>query len=454
MNPEAAKYEKLWGEHGIYRAVAPGEQLAQHFLEIARPAPSALVYDLGCGTGRGAARIGEKCRVVGFDFAANCLDPDIEIEFRQHDLTKPLDCECADFAFCTDVMEHIPPEDVDRVLTHILMAARRVYLNISTVDDVCGELIGEPLHLTVKDPFWWHEKLESLGFKVAWSHYNDASVTLYGTAWATGEDFEEVSKLNCEHQQVIDNIKANLGLRLREIVPHAKQDTTVMLLAGGPSLSDYEQEIIERGRAGEPIVTVNGCYGWLLERGVKPAAQVMIDARGWNKRFITRTVDTCQYFMGSQCDHELVASLPPEQTWLWHSGQSDLVKQAVTEWAEANGGRHEWYPVAGASTVVSRAITLLAMLGYRKIEVFGWDSCLRDSVHHAYDQPENDAKGAVEVEVGGKVFMCHPWMLVQASEFQKCVRHIWSQLPDLELAVRGDGLIATMLNLAGDDNGS
>jgi hypothetical protein len=179
----------------------------------------------------------------------------------------------------------------------------------------------------------------------------------------------------------------------------------------------------------------------------------VVDARDWNKRFITRHVDTCQYLMGSQCDHALVASLPPEQTWLWHSGQSELVKQAVGEWAEAQGGRHEWFPVAGASTVMTRAITLLAMLGYRKLTIYGWDSCLRGNAHHAYAQPENDGGGVVPVTVGGREFQCHPWMLVQASEVPKLIRHVWSAVPDLVLNVRGDGLIAAILETAGGRNG-
>ena len=454
MNVEQAKYEALWSKFPQYRASAPGEHLAAHFLQVASPGRDALVYDFGCGTGRGAALIGEHCRVVGFDFAAGCLDPGIDIEFRQHDLTEPVPGPVADYGYCTDVLEHIAPEDVDRVLVNILAAARRVYLNVSTVEDRMGALIGEPLHLTVKDPFWWHERLVELGFRVSSSWYGEESATFYGSAWATGEDFEDRSELNCAQELVVANIKRNLGLGLREIVPHKVQpDTVVHLLAGGPSLVDHEAEILEVGRRGEPIVCVNGTYNWLLDRGIKPAAMVMVDARDWNRRFVERHVDTCQYLIGSQCDHELVASLPRGQTWLWHSGQSELVKRAVGEWAEEHGGRHEWYPVAGASTVMTRAVTLLAMLGYRRIQVFGWDSCLRGDAHHAYAQPENDSRGVVEVTVGGRGFACHPWMLVQASEVQKVVRHIWAAVPDLEISVRGDGLIAAILQTAGESNG-
>lgn len=446
----SALYEKVW-QHEAYRRFAPGEWRADHFCELAKP--SGKVIDFGCGTGRGATRIAALtgCEVLGLDFARNCLDEGVGIELRQHDLRDPISGPPADFGYCTDVMEHIAPEDVDRVITNIISAARKVYFNISTVPDALGVLVGEPLHLTVESPYWWHDKLSSLGFRVDWSTSDDASVTLYGSGWANGADFEELSKLNVAEEKALANIKRNLDLRLLEVAPHEVQDTEVWLLAGGPSLGDYEAEIVEAGRNGVPMVTVNGTYGWLLDRGIKPAAQVMVDARESNRKFITRHVDTCKYLIGSQCDHELVASLPREQTLLWHSGQSELVKRAVDEWA--GDAKYQWWPVAGASTVISRAITLLAMLGFRKIQVFGWDSCLRDDKHHAYEQPENDQRGTVEIAVGNRKFRCHPWMIVQAAEFPKLVRHVWSAVPDLELNIRGDGLIAAMLEEAGARNG-
>jgi hypothetical protein len=346
-------------------------------------------------------------------------------------------------------MEHIPPEDVDAVLTNIGCAAKRVFFAISTQDDVCGALIGEPLHLTVKSPFWWHSRLKKLGFRIDWSDYTDDIVRVWCSAYLNGQDMSDMSGINVEHDVIRANVKANLSLGLQEIAPHkVNPDRTVYLLAGGPSLADYEEHLIDAGRDGKPIVTCNGTYNWLLERGIKPAAQVMVDARTFNKRFVTPVVDTCRYLISSQCDHEVLKSLPPEQTWLWHSGDSELVKDALREVAEETGVRREYFPVHGGSTVVFRALILLAMLGYRKVEVFGWDSCLRDDAHHAYSQPENDQTHVVDVTVGDRTFRCHPWMVVQANEFQKVVRFILGQIPDFKLCVRGDGLISHILKHA------
>lgn len=448
MNTEQSKYERLWGEFGQYRAVAPGEHWADQFIATAKPTSGSTVIDFGCGTGRGALRIRQLtgATVHALDFTANCLDADVKpwlgeaFTFTQHDITKPIALR-ADYGFCTDVLEHIPPQDVDAVLRNIGIACRHLYLNISTVDDAMGALIGEPLHLTVEPAVWWHSKLEELGFRIDRSQDHGECVTFYVSAYLNANDIGEMAQINVEEERIRSNIRANLSLNLREIEIFKPQpDQVVYLLAGGPSLADSESEIIEAGRAGTPIVTVNGTYGWLLDRGIKPAAQVMVDGRAFNKRFVDRHVDTCKYLISSQCDHELVKSLPPEQTWLWHSANSDLVKDELE-------GR-SWHPVSGGTTVITRAIVLLAMLGFRKVEIFGLDSCLRDTAHHAYDQPENDSNLVLDVKVGDRTFKCHGWMVLQAEDFQNIIRYVLGVIPDFEMIVHGDGLISHMLDTA------
>ena len=457
MIAEQSKYEAVWA-HDAYRRVAPGEHHVQRFIELARPQHHHVLCDFGCGTGRGAFALAAltDVSVLAVDFAANCLDADVRaalserFRFRQHDLNTPLG-EKVDFGYCTDVLEHLPESSVDTVLRNIFVAAHKVYLAISTVDDVMGALIGEPLHLTVRDPFWWHDRLTSLGIRIDWSTYDDHTVCFWASAYANGEDFSDRGKLNVEESRLRDNIRANLALGLNEIAPHQVQpDTTIYLLAGGPSLNDFETQIVASGKSGTPIVTVNGTYNWLLDRGIRPAAQVMVDSREFNARFVSRHVDTCKYLISSQCDPEFVRTLPREQTLLWHSGDSTVCESTIREYDEEHGIKREFYPVHGGSTVISRAITLLAMLGFRRIEIFGWDSCLKDDDHHAYAQPENDSRSIYTIRVGGRSFKCHGWMVVQANELTKLVKHIWGHLPDLDLIVHGDGLIAHMLNHSAD----
>ena len=65
-----------------------------------------------------------------------------------------------------------------------------------------------------------------------------------------------------------------------------------------------------------------------------------------------------------------------------------------------------------------------------------------DGAHHAYEQPENDGQPLFPVTCGGRVYLCAPWMLAQATEFIGIVKFMGDLV---ELSVHGDGLIAGII---------
>lgn len=166
---EEEKYRKMW-ELPAYRDMSPGELCAAKFVDLVKPKPTYRIIDYGCGTGRGSLKLREftECEVVQVDFVDNSRDEAAQdFLFYKCDLTEKIPV-LGDYGFCTDVMEHIPPENVDAVITNILDSSPLVFFQISTIPDNMGALIGQQLHLTVKPHEWWKSKFEDMGYSVEW----------------------------------------------------------------------------------------------------------------------------------------------------------------------------------------------------------------------------------------------------------------------------------------------
>jgi hypothetical protein len=160
---EKEKYERLWSLPD-YRIHAPGEDEAEAFLTLANPRIGDSVLDFGCGTGRAALRLHVAgLRVVLVDFAPNCRDPGAaHLPFFELDLTEPMALR-ADYGFCTDVMEHIPPEATRKALAAMFASAARIYFRIDTKPDLCGALINQELHVALLHHEEWRALLSEYG---------------------------------------------------------------------------------------------------------------------------------------------------------------------------------------------------------------------------------------------------------------------------------------------------
>lgn len=157
---EREKYLKIWQKEE-YRTVSPGMKEVERARDFFNLKPGDTLYDFGSGPCRATKWfIDNGIKATAIDFADNAREVDVPfLEACLWDM--PDDTPVADFGFCCDVMEHIPPEKVDEVLISIAELTNiGAYFRISTKPDKMGKLIGQPLHLTVKDGNWWLSKLQ------------------------------------------------------------------------------------------------------------------------------------------------------------------------------------------------------------------------------------------------------------------------------------------------------
>ena len=79
-----------------------------------------------------------------------------------------------------DMLEHLPEHIVDLSLENLTTISTFFYFTISCRPDQAGRSIGEDLHLTVKPPSWWIEKLMSNGFKIDGFSGNVNELKIFG----------------------------------------------------------------------------------------------------------------------------------------------------------------------------------------------------------------------------------------------------------------------------------
>lgn len=257
--------------------------------------------------------------------------------------------------------------------------------------------------------------------------------------------------LNTPDDVILENVSSSIRRQLPQVWPHQPNDHTVAIVGGGWSITPTFDELRGVAWRGAKIVALNGAARWLTMRNFRPSAQVILDARTTNARFVTPVPD-CKYFIASQCAPETFrAAETAGETFVWHalSTSSDAERELLDKYYLKC-----WHAIPGTCCVAFRAIMLLRTLGFRRFHVFGVDSCYNDDgEHHAYEQPENNNEPTAQVSAGGRVFRVSGWQLAQAVQFMNLAREMGERKLDIQLKFHGDGLIAHLVKTGAELKG-
>jgi hypothetical protein len=223
---------------------------------------------------------------------------------------------------------------------------------------------------------------------------------------------------------------------------------TLVVVAGGPSLGHSIVDLMFLYQQGAKILACNGSYQYLLKRKIIPWAMMIMDTDENNHKFLTELHPDTIHLIASRCHPSVFERFADGEydVRVWDVNAN--VDEIAAHGRMVKGGKlltaNDGKQAASGSSVAIQALVSGFNMGFRDFEFFGLDSCVMDGKHHAYDQPWNDSKEVWPdpIYVGGESFICKPWMLLQAQDFQRVIKVIH---PHVTMRVHGDGLISAIL---------
>lgn len=257
--------------------------------------------------------------------------------------------------------------------------------------------------------------------------------------WEKGlAQFESFVVTNTSIEIISQNIASACARDLPWLDILSEHAGDAVIVGGSPSLKDKLEEVRVRKVNGHYIISTNGSHDYLIENGIMPDAQIIIDARPENAKFVAAPWVGIKYYIASQCAPDVFEALKGFDVELIHTNLLGTVEAIPPTDKPIN-------LLSSGSTVGLIAISLAHVLGYRRFHLYGMDSSYNEKEHHAYVQNMNNGENLLEIEAGGRKFTASAWMVQQAQEFQQLAAILAND--GCTITVAGDGLIPHIAKL-------
>lgn len=262
--------------------------------------------------------------------------------------------------------------------------------------------------------------------------------------WEKGlKEFESHVVPNTTLELVAENVRSACLRELPWLAISPQNDSDAVIVGGAPSLKYSLEELKARKANGHFIISTNGVHDYLIENGIIPDAEIIIDARAGNAAFVANPRKDVTYYIASQCDPKIFVALESMDVTLIHLNTTDIINSIPETSKPIN-------LLCGGSSVGMIAIALAHLLGYRRFHLYGVDSSYTEKEHHSYKQDMNSNENILEVMVGGRKFLAAPWMIQQTQDFQQFATLLANE--GCMITVSGDGLLPYMAKLMSNNN--
>lgn len=230
----------------------------------------------------------------------------------------------------------------------------------------------------------------------------------------------------CRETIVRNLVSADKRRDARWIKLEDAKEGDAVIIAGGPSLRDNLLSIALLQARGAKLFALNNVPAYLAQQEIYPEAHILLDGLPSVLPFVEGFQGRERYY-ASQCDPS-VLDAAGEDLILWNAyieGLLEVCPDAKDPF------------IGGGSTIGTRAMGLVHALGYRRIHLFGMDSCYQDGTSHCYEQPEYAS--SIDVRFEGKSYKAPAQLLAQIEEFKFTARSLMAF--GCEIYVHGEGLL-------------
>lgn len=249
-------------------------------------------------------------------------------------------------------------------------------------------------------------------------------------------------------KKMLDNVRINTARDLTRLVkmPEFKiykgDNSSIALIGGGPSL----KKTIEKAKEFSVAIACGSSNDFVVNSGIVPTYTVVCDPDPVTIKYLTKLNKTTKYLIASCCDPSLFEHLKDYDVYLWHCHSEEQAAYLKTV-------ETPYEAVCGGCTVGLRSQSIAILFGYRNLHYFGFDSCLSEEDHHAYEfatEEEKQQIGVVhEIKIGHerpneKVYKALGYQMAQAAHYKEFYQEFNAYFNP---TFHGEGLLPDLMRL-------
>jgi hypothetical protein len=256
------------------------------------------------------------------------------------------------------------------------------------------------------------------------------------------------SGLPVSDEGYIKNVRNNCLLDLQNLNIQKEHGKTMIMVCGGPTAKQFLNEIKEKRKDPNYVIFCsNKTHDWLISEGVIPDYQFIIDPKPSKIDDIKNPHKDITYIIGISCDTTIFKALEGYKV-LRAFSVSGIGKPSDMEIIKVLFPYEKIAYLFGGTMAGLRAMSLADIMGFKKVEFYGFDSCYfetdenNDPIYYSYDKKRKENILEVECATGEK-FLTSPVFASQATQFIK-----WKQRYEyIDFTIHGYSLTSVINNI-------